>query len=490
MRNAAFQYMGLTREQLLLGSVTVLGFGGVFLSKIAPVVISLGWKKFKSIFVTRPENAIQLGALIIPDEARLRHTHIVGATGSGKTVLIEQLLFHDLARGHGAIVIDPKGDRELYGRIRHFVGTIGRASDLHLLSAAHIEESAIWNPCRLGNASELQSKFLNSAVYDNPFYAKACELALRRAFDNLALRKSGSFTLLDLVHELEQAAKASGEETIKGLYFDLYNLALSDWAPIFGTDQSTRAGKGEISLLDITRKNEILFVDLPTEAKTTESQRIGRLILQEVMLLSGMRKLYPNIRNATPFSIYVDEFDAFASQAFATFLNKGRSSGFMIHMAHQTLSDLKLISDTFAGQIMGNTNVRFIFRQDDPDDAETWARFFGTSRVIKGTFQTKDGAQTGMSSNREVQEFRIGPDTIKDLGVGECVFSLKTGRKLEKFLVPGPGRFQIPTAKLPQLWGPLPGLATRKASLKRSTPYKQINEHVQSVKSKNEEVSP
>ena len=46
----------------------------------------------------------------IPDVARLAHTQIIGTTGCGKTVLLEQMLLKTL-HGLGAIIIDPKGDR-------------------------------------------------------------------------------------------------------------------------------------------------------------------------------------------------------------------------------------------------------------------------------------------------------------------------------------------------------------------------------------------
>jgi type IV secretory pathway TraG/TraD family ATPase VirD4 len=192
-----------------------------------------------------------------------------------------------------------------------------------------------------------------------------------------------------------------------------------------------------VSLLDVTRKNEIVFVDLPTEAQAVQSARVGKLLLQEITLISGLRKLYPHLRSDKPFSVFVDEFDAFASPAFATFLNKGRSSDFMIHLAHQTLSDLNRVSPDFMGQIMGNMNVRFIFRQDSPDDAELWSRFFGTRTVVKQTYRTKDGLGTGESSNRVTQEFRVNPDAIKELKTGECIFSVKS-QKGE------PERVQIP----------------------------------------------
>lgn len=461
-------YHSFTPQQRILGAMAFCTlvvvfmpsiFGGLF-SGIKSIFkkLSLRWSFFKK------QQSIFIAGIEIKDDARLRHTHIVGATGAGKTVLIENLLYQDLSRGYGALIIDPKGDREFYDRIKSFCRSIGRESDLHLLSSTHVEESCVWNPCRLGGVSELQSKFFNSSVYDHAYFAKAVELALLKAFQSLDEKHPLGFTLVELGHVLEGMANQSKDETLKGLCFDFQSLALSEWGRVLGCEFSKQ--QTEISLLDVTRKNEILFVDLPTEAKKIQSQRIGKLLLSEIMLLSGMRKTFPHIRGERPFSIYVDEFDAFATESFATFLNKGRSSAFMIHLAHQTLSDLNQVSETFAGQIMGNTNVRFVFRQDDPDDAEKWARFFGTKTVLKSTYQTKDGLETGMSSNRAAQEFRISPDIIKDLSTGQCVASIKTEKVFQKVTIPFDSNLKL-WPKLPMQRRSLNEVVKKPTSLKK-----------------------
>lgn len=387
--------------------------------------------------------AIKITNHWIPREARMRHTHIVGATGSGKTVLIERLLFQDLKNGLGALVIDPKGDRELYERVKAYCASIGRASDLHYLSATHPLESDTWNPCQLGTSSNLQSKFYQSNTYSEPHYAKACEMGLLSAFETLLEKHPKGFDVSDLAREIEILSREERDKTLEGLKYDLHNLASGEWCRILGADKADSSQR-PLSLLDVTKKNEILFVDLPTEASAVQSARIGKLLLQEMVLISGLRKAHPVFRSEKPFSIYIDEFDAFATEPFVTFLNKGRSSGFMIHIAHQTLSDLLKVSPQFAGQIMGNTNVRFVFRQDDPKDAETWAKFFGTKTVVKSTWQTKNGGKSGMESNRDAQEFRISPDTIKELRTGECVISAKTENILETIRIDRPATIQVP----------------------------------------------
>ena len=151
----------------------------------------------------------------------------------------------------------PKGDREFYSRIKEFCRKIGRESDLHLLSATHADESVSWNPCRIGSATELQSKFYNSAIYSEPHYAKACELALLKAFNRLGQKQA--FGLCDLVGELDALSNSGKDQTTAGLFMDLNNLSEGAWGELI------HPSGHELSFLDLTRRNEILFVDLPTE---------------------------------------------------------------------------------------------------------------------------------------------------------------------------------------------------------------------------------
>ena len=425
----------LTREQRLLGLAT-LSCLPLF---SAPHLMRLSGTSsmFRKLLRSKRGPGMLIAGLWISDQARLRHTQVVGATGTGKTVLFNSLLFGDLKRGYGAIVIDPKGERSLYDEVRAYCKSIGREEDLFLLSASYPEESSIWNPCALGSPSELQTKLFNSAVYNEPHYAKACEYGLIQAFRRLCTGMGREFTIRDLIRELEKISEDEKDDTLKGLFFDLNNLVLGEWEPILAcASHPKQTSKRPISILDIVKNNKILFVDLPTEGKKVQSSRVGRLLTQEIILISGLRKRNSSLKGDRPFSVYVDEFDAFATESFATFLNKGRSSEFMIHLAHQTLSDLNCISPEFAGQILGNCNVRFIFRQDDPDDAERWSRFFGTKRVVKQTYRSKDGSRTGESSNRESQEFTVPPDTIKSLKIGRCIFSVKTEGETRVIQIP------------------------------------------------------
>ena len=431
----------MSPEQAILGIALIAMLGLVGLMKVGVPAFGfakrLALRAFMPLVVwyqkKRKLQGVWIGYDFLNDDSRLRHTHIVGSTGTGKTVLLESLICSDIRRGLGALIIDPKGDRELYDRVRGCAAEVGREDDILLLSAQRPDESVCWNPCGFGDESMLQSKFYNSAIYAEPHYAKAVELGLLRIFSELCKGATSHLSLGHVVAELDLLRKKSKDKVMEGLYLDLQSLYESEWKAVL---EQSKCQKPEIQLLDVIQQKKILFVDLPTESKAVQSKRVGRLLLQEIVNASGLFKSYSGEIPAQPFPVYVDEFDAFATESFAMFLNKGRSSKFMIHMAHQTLSDLRQVSETFSGRIMGNVNARFIFRQDDPDDAETWSRLFGTEIVEIGTYRVTNGDRTGDASMREGREFRVSPDLIKSLPVGRCIYSVKSTNTLKELRVP------------------------------------------------------
>ena len=68
-------------------------------------------------------------------------------------------------------------------------------------------------------------------------------------------------------------------------------------------------------------------------------------------------------------------------------------------------------------------------RQDDPTSVETYSKISGTVKSIKDTYQTEEGIfhkdMTGLGSTREVDEFRIKPNIIRELARGEAAVIIK-----------------------------------------------------------------
>lgn len=62
-----------------------------------------------------------LRAVALGRRDRLQHLHVIGPTGSGKSVLLANLALQDAARGDGLLLVDPKGDliTDLLARLPH-----------------------------------------------------------------------------------------------------------------------------------------------------------------------------------------------------------------------------------------------------------------------------------------------------------------------------------------------------------------------------------
>ena len=194
--------MKATQEQMACGAIGFILIFLVWESEQNLFGLACGlfplFKRAFRLFQRRRLAGVRLGPVFLSDNDRVRHCHIVGSPGSGKTEITKTLIFEDIRRGRGCFIIDAKGDRELFEEVRGFCRTVGRAKDLKLLSATYPDESSVWNPCGLGSASELQSKFLNANIYSEPYYAKACEVGLIQAFNELVKRKRCS-ALLSLI---------------------------------------------------------------------------------------------------------------------------------------------------------------------------------------------------------------------------------------------------------------------------------------------------
>ena len=75
----------------------------------------------------------------LPVETRMRHVHVVGASGTGKSTLLVSMILQDIAAGHGVGVIDPHGDL-----IDHVLGGMpeNRAADA---SVPEVERAVLGN---------------------------------------------------------------------------------------------------------------------------------------------------------------------------------------------------------------------------------------------------------------------------------------------------------------------------------------------------------
>ncbi len=115
-----------------------------------------------------------------------RHTLVVGATGAGKTVTQALIAGRMIDAGHGAVVIDPKGDTLLAFELERAARKARRTYRLWTP-----EGPGVYNPFAHGtDDTELADKVLAGETYSEPHYLRQAQRYLGHAVR--ALRGTGS----------------------------------------------------------------------------------------------------------------------------------------------------------------------------------------------------------------------------------------------------------------------------------------------------------
>ena len=171
-------------------------------------------------------------------------------------------------------------------------------------------------------------------------------------------------------------------------YGPLDNRTKRDWiAPIqnkvgtFTTSEIVRnilnQPKGLIDLREIMDNQKILFVKLPKGVITdTNCKLLGTLVASGLLATALSRADISEVERM-PFYTYVDEFNNFTCDAFATMLDEARKYRLGLIFAHQHISQLVIKGDTFLRDaVFGNVGSLLAF-QLGIEDAEFVSKYFG-----------------------------------------------------------------------------------------------------------------
>lgn len=387
--------------------------------------------------------------LYLTNDQRQMHCEVVGSTGTGKTEsVLLPMLAHDIAHGKGAIIIDGKGDLELRNKIRYIVHSQKREDDFFFFSLSHPERSNTYNPLYRGNPTELKDKLVNSMAWSEEFYRRMAEQAaltllnaIHSAGKQARFRKLHGYltdmhalrTLLaetkDPILKEDIGKMVSGfkdnHKFLAGLMSDLFLTSRSEFSDLLDTDDP------DIDLLSIYENNQICYFTLDLQKYADTSRRLGRMIIQDIRTVSSHIQAHVTALHRHFFPVFIDDASSFLELNFIDFLNKSRASGFAVTILHQSLGDLVFRgAPNFQQQLLENTNVKIVLRQDDPYAVEKFAKIAGTRRTQISTYQTEEQilgkGLTGAGSVREGQTFRIEPDLIRALKRGEAVVIWKS----------------------------------------------------------------
>ena len=380
----------------------------------------------------------------LSSEERLRHTYVIGASGTGKSTLLLSMAMQDIEAGNGFAVLDPHGDliEDILARIPE-----ERAGDVVVFDPADEAYPVGFNI--LSAHSELERTLLSSdlvAVFKRLSTSFGDQMVAVLGNAILAfLESTEGGTLLDLRRFLiDKSFRARFLETVQD------EQVVSYWqeeftllkglphAPILTRLNTFLRSKlirhmvaqkeDRLDMRAIMDGRKILLAKLSQGGIGEEnSHLLGSLIVAKIAQ-AAMSRQDEVATNRVPFFLYIDEFHHFITPSLAAILSGARKYGLGLTLAHQEMRQLKSRSEEVASAVLGNAYTRIVFRVGD-QDAKTLADGFSF-------FEAKD---------------------LQNLGIGEAIARIER----PDF------DFNLRTSPLPELSAAV-GDARRKAVLHAS----------------------
>lgn len=318
-----------------------------------------------------------------------QHLHLLGATGSGKSTLMAQLILDDARARRGVVVIDPKGDliTDLLDRL-----PIEAASRVTLLDADSRSTPPCLNPLQDGQpdiaVDNLVSVF--ARVYAASWGPRTDDI-LRAAC--LTLRaKPGTATLADLPKLLADptyraAATAAVTDPVLRGFWSWYDH-LSDAsraqvvAPLMNklrafllrpfVKAAVAGGPSTVNMADILDHGGLCLVRIPKGSLGEDTTRlVGSIVVARVWQAATARARLPQHARAD-CALYMDECQNFLNLPYPLEDMLAEARGFRLGMvlAHQHLGQL---SRELHDGISANARSKIYFNAS-PDDGRDLAR--------------------------------------------------------------------------------------------------------------------
>jgi hypothetical protein len=307
---------------------------------------------------------------------RRRHVYMIGQTGTGKSGLLENLAYQDMMDGRGFAFIDPHGDsaEKLLGmvpkdRVDDVIyfspGDMDNPIGLNLFEFENqdqrdflIQEAIamlyrLYDPGHTGIIGpRYEHWFRNAALTIMSDPAGSTFIDIPQVFNDQAftdekLKHVTDRTVLDFWNkEMAQTSDANKSEVL-GWFVSKFGAFLSNemMRNVLG---QTKSG---FSLRDIMDNKKILLVNL-SKGRTGElnSQLLGMIFVMKFQAAAMGRANTPE-NERVDFSLYVDEFQNFATDSFQTILSEARKYRLSLILANQFMTQL---TDNIREAIIGN----------------------------------------------------------------------------------------------------------------------------------------
>ena len=376
-------------------------------------------------------------------EQRRRHTYIIGATGTGKSNFLTQMIYQDILNGKGVAVLDPHGElaEMLLGLIPE-----ERRKEVYYFNPFDVEHAIGLNLLKLPKGlsrveldrekSLIVSTFIGifHKLYPERYSGPRMEHILRYVIltaletENPTLRTV--YKLLTDNKFRKPITDALTDEHLKlfwkkefgglGSYQKADQIMpitnkLSAFLTTIITSSVLVTDKHNLDMDKIMNEKKILLCNL-SKGKIGEdnSYFLGSLLIAEIQR-AALRRINLKEKDRQDFFLYIDEFQNFATKSFADILSEARKYRLAAILAHQNTVQIdRDLLDT----IIGNSGTMISFRSNSHIDEEKLLPLF-SPKVEKGQMQNLPSFNFYIKISAlvpqdvftgEVEKFSIEPD--------------------------------------------------------------------------------
>ncbi len=310
---------------------------------------------------------------------RRRHVYVIGKTGVGKTTLLENMIIQDIKKGRGLALVDPHGD--VAEKILDLIPP-ERINDVVYFDPADIDYPVAFNPLE---SVDPQYKYLVASGLVSSLkkiwadsWGPRLEYILRNVI--LALLDYPNSTMLGIMRMLadknyrKKVVDTIQDPVVKAFWvneFANYNERFRSEAisPIqnkvgqFLSSSIIRnivaQPKSTIDMQDIMDNGKILLINV-SKGRIGEdnSALLGAMLITKIQL-AAMNRASIAEEDRQDFYLYVDEFQNFATESFATILSEARKYRLNLIIAHQYITQME---EVVRDAVFGNVGTLISFR--------------------------------------------------------------------------------------------------------------------------------
>jgi hypothetical protein len=330
---------------------------------------------------------------LTPDERR-RHVYILGATGTGKSTMLLSMIEQDVEHNKGLCVIDPHGDL-----IEQVVS---------IIPSARIPDVVYFNPDDISypmgiNLLELtpglnsedavrEKEFIAESIisvfhkiYSDKYSGPRMEYILRNTIHTaFTVPDATLFTIYKLLintHFRTSVVRNLTDENLKDFWNYEFKKA-GDYQKVKMISPITnKIGRflfsptakrileqphSTINFDTILNDGKVLLCNLSKGKIGEDNSSVFGVLIMAKIQLSALKRARMKPENRKDFYLYVDEFQNFATPAFAQILSEARKYRLSAILAHQTTSQIEETS--LVNVTLANTGTVICFRTANPED--------------------------------------------------------------------------------------------------------------------------